>query len=83
MIRVVRCRSFSAFVGMCLVAGLPGPAHAYLKLGMEIDGRSVPLHWADLPVRYYVRDTNIPNDEDHPGAGIAAGQHTQRHREAD
>ena len=38
---------------ICLLA-LPNPAAAYLKFGVTVDGRSVPLHWAQTPVRYFV-----------------------------
>jgi hypothetical protein len=38
-------------VGVCAA-----PALAYLKLGVQINGRDVALQWQTLPVRYFVSD---------------------------
>jgi hypothetical protein len=61
MRRLHRRRALPSLMAACLMLGLPDAASAYLKLGLEIGGRSVPLHWADPPVRYHVNDTSVPN----------------------
>ncbi len=38
------------------VALLATPAHAYLKFGVEIGGRVVPVRWAPGPIRYFVTE---------------------------
>jgi hypothetical protein len=37
-----------------------GPALAYLKLGFEMNGRSVSLKWTPAPVRYFVTNRGVP-----------------------
>jgi hypothetical protein len=36
------------------------PAHAYLKLGVSINGRQTAIKWARAPVRYAVLDQGVP-----------------------
>ncbi len=38
------------------VAPLATPAHAYLKFGVEVGGRVVPVRWAPGPIRYFVTE---------------------------
>lgn len=47
----------------------PRGAGAYLKLGTTVAGRTVPLTWARVPVRYYVTDRD--------GPGVSASQFQQ------
>jgi hypothetical protein len=37
------------------------PLHAYLKLGLDVDGQRLALTWAELPVRYSVSDVGAPS----------------------
>lgn len=39
------------------------PVHllAYLKLGVEVGGRTVAAHWSSLPARYFVTNTGADN----------------------
>ena len=48
-------------VVLVIVAGLPqAPAHAYLKLGTDVNGRTLSLHWPPrTPVRYFVADAGV------------------------
>ena len=50
-----------ALVLLLLVAGLPqAPALAYLKLGSNVNGRTVSLQWPPrTPVRYFVADAGV------------------------
>ena len=41
-----------------LVIGQPAPAFAYLKFGIEINGRQVPLRWSHQ-VQYFVSDSGV------------------------
>ena len=38
------------------VAPLATPAHAYLKFGVDVGGRVVPVRWAPGPIRYFVTE---------------------------
>jgi hypothetical protein len=49
-------RVFSIMTVALLVAGHAAPALAYLKLGIQVNGRSVSLTWPRAPVRWYVSD---------------------------
>lgn len=51
-------RTLASVLAGLLVA--PGPADAYLKFGVEVDGRQVPLAWS-APVPYFISTTAIPN----------------------
>ena len=48
----------------CVLAALllvgPAPAHAYLKYGIEANGRVVPVRWATQAARYAVTDREVP-----------------------
>jgi hypothetical protein len=44
-----------------VVALLPAHLLAYLKLGVQVAGRTVAAHWNTLPVRYYVTNAGISN----------------------
>ncbi len=43
-------------VAVLCVAPLATPAHAYLKFGVEVGGRVVPVRWASGPIRYFVTE---------------------------
>ena len=43
-----------------LVAGYTTPALAYLKLGFDLNGRTVMLKWPRPPVRYFVSGAGVP-----------------------
>ena len=54
--------SLARRVLLCLavVAALQAPAHAYLKLGSSVNGRTVSLQWpARTPVRYFIGDRGV------------------------
>ena len=49
-------------VAVLLVAAVvaaPGPAHAYLKFGVEVGGQVVPVRWTAGPIRYVVTERDI------------------------
>ena len=51
--------SLARRVLLCLsaIAVLQAPAHAYLKLGSSVNGRTISLQWpARTPVRYFISD---------------------------
>lgn len=50
-----------SLVVLVVLAGLPqAPAHAYLKLGTDVNGRTLSLHWPPrTPVRYFVADAGV------------------------
>jgi hypothetical protein len=51
----MRARRSAAVVFVTIAAlALAEPAHAYLKFGIRVGGRSVTLKWAQAPVRYFV-----------------------------
>ncbi len=39
---------------VAVVTTLSAPAQAYLKFGVEVGGRTVPVRWAPGPIRYFV-----------------------------
>ena len=43
-------------VVLLCVAPLATPVHAYLKFGVEVGGRVVPVRWAPGPIRYFVTE---------------------------
>ena len=45
---------------MAAVAAVQAPAHAYLKLGSSVNGRTISLQWpARTPVRYFISDRGV------------------------
>jgi Matrixin len=56
---MTRARVMAVLV-MALVAARDVPASAYLKLGVELNGRPVALMWPRHHVRYFVGDTGVP-----------------------
>ncbi len=65
---------------LALTAALQAPAHAYLKLGSNVNGRTISLQWpARTPVRYFVSDRGVegvsaPQFRDAVGRGFDAWQ---------
>jgi hypothetical protein len=57
MARVRRVARLLMIAG--LVVGQAAPAFAYLKFGLEIDGRQVVLRWTHPPT-WFVTDTGVP-----------------------
>ena len=56
-----------SLVTMAVVGTAARPARAYLKFGVAVaNGRTVALRWAQLPVRYFIKDRGVP--------GVGAGQ---------
>ena len=51
------CAGLMAFVA--LIGAAPA-ARAYLKLGRELNGRTVGLRWTSMPVRYFVTNRDVP-----------------------
>ncbi len=51
----------NALVVLALIGAVPhAPAQAYLKLGSDVNGRTVSLQWPPrTPVRYYVADAGV------------------------
>lgn len=46
--------TLAIFFALGAVLAMPQPAHAYLKFGIRVGGRSITLKWAQTPVRYFV-----------------------------
>jgi hypothetical protein len=65
----IRAIAMPALVACGLIAAWAAPASAYLKFGLEVNGRDVTLKWSS-PVRYYVTDSSTP------GVSVAAFQET-------
>jgi hypothetical protein len=69
-----------ALLTVSLVSALQTPAHAYLKLGSNVNGRTVSLQWpARTPVRYFISDTGVdgvsaPQFRDAVGRGFDTWQ---------
>ena len=49
-------RFLVAVVVAALLLAQAQPAFAYLKFGVRVSGRQIPLRWAQTPVRYFVSD---------------------------
>ena len=49
----------AALTAILLVTGV-SPILAYLKLGIEVNGRERALRWTESPVHYFVRDAGVP-----------------------
>lgn len=60
MIARLVSRSLRAVLIAVLIVGGPSPAFAYLKFGVDVNGRSVTVKWARMPVTYYVTDSGVP-----------------------
>jgi hypothetical protein len=52
-------RPAAALLGILIVAPA-NPADAYLKLGFDMNGRSIILKWGRTPVQYFVSSTGVP-----------------------
>jgi hypothetical protein len=66
----------AAAMGRALLGGGgEPPAEAYLKLGTSEGGKLVALHWAAMPIRYFVNEQGLPGigvDEYRAAIGHAA-----------
>jgi hypothetical protein len=49
-------RGFAAAIA--LIAALAVPVGAYLKLGTDVNGRTLTLQWRDFPIRYFISNTD-------------------------
>ena len=48
-------------IGVIAAAALAGAtAHAYLKIGTEVGGTIVGIRWASQPIRYFVKNRDVP-----------------------
>lgn len=57
-----RGRDRTIAVAFCVILlAFAGDTHAYLKFGVDIGGRQVPLAWKSTPVPYFVSTTSVPN----------------------
>ena len=69
-----------AVLAVVLISALQTPAHAYLKLGTSVNGRTVSLAWpARSPVRYFISDQGVdgvsaPQFREAVGRGFDAWQ---------
>ena len=54
-----RQRIAGLLVAVSVVAPLATPAHAYLKFGVEVAGRIVPVRWGAGPIRYFVTERDF------------------------
>jgi hypothetical protein len=45
-----------AALTLCSIVLFAGAVHGYLKLGADVGGKVVSLHWSAQPVRYFVTD---------------------------
>jgi matrixin len=61
---VSRTRFLCVLVAIVSIAS--SPAHAYLKLGARVGGRTVTLKWSRMPIRYYLTDRSV--------SGVSASQ---------
>ena len=53
-------RAVTLFVAAALTSSLAAPIAAYLKLGTNVNGRTLTLRWRDFPVRYFVTNRDAP-----------------------
>jgi hypothetical protein len=53
-------RIVSLALVISVVAAHATPAFAYMKFGVNINGRRVTLKWSQLPVKYYVSEGTVP-----------------------
>jgi hypothetical protein len=51
----------SASLTAFLIFACPAQTQAYLKLGVDVQGRTVALRWSDAPVQYYLSENTAPN----------------------
>jgi hypothetical protein len=63
-----------ALVVLVLLLATAAPSDAYLKFGVNINGRDVTLRWEETPVRYFIFDRGIP--------GVSASQFADTMRRA-
>ncbi len=56
MKRLAACALVAASLALA-----PSTLLAYLKLGIQVDGRTVTAQWRNLPVRYYVTNAGVDN----------------------
>lgn len=53
-------RIIAMMMATVIVLSLPTPALAYLKFGVRIGGRLVDVRWNQMPIRYFVNESNAP-----------------------
>lgn len=54
-------RVAAAALAAALVVLAPATLLGYLKLGIQVAGRTVAAQWRNLPVRYYITNSGVPN----------------------
>ncbi|MGE3178050.1 MAG: matrixin family metalloprotease, partial [Vicinamibacterales bacterium] len=78
--RRTACRALAlACAALIGLLATPAPASAYLKFGLDVNGRSVTLKWGRVPVRYWVTErgtdhVTAPEMRDALGRAFAAWQ---------
>jgi hypothetical protein len=53
-------RRFAVGAVIALSIVLAPAAHAYLKLGSDISGKSVSVRWVKMPIKYFVTNRDVP-----------------------
>ncbi len=53
-------RRVAIFAALALSIALAPSLGAYLRLGVQIGSRVIPLRWSGLPVRYFITDRGVP-----------------------
>ena len=53
-------RRHAAIVAAAAIV-LTASVHGYLKLGSIVNGRTVSVRWANMPVKYFVTNRDVPN----------------------
>ncbi|MGE0040568.1 MAG: matrixin family metalloprotease [Vicinamibacterales bacterium] len=53
-------RRLACLLALVLAVGSPAPAAAYLKYGVEVNGRAVDIGWGPGPIRYFVTERGGP-----------------------
>ena len=60
MTRRAATRRLTCLLAAILAVGPPAPAFAYLKYGVQVDGRAVDVGWGRMPIRYFVTERGGP-----------------------
>ncbi len=54
-------RRLIMLVAIAIAMTLGANVAAYLKIGIQVGPRVVPLHWSQLPVRYFITNRDVPS----------------------
>jgi len=50
----------AAAIAIIAAAALTPVVHAYLKIGSDVNGKSVSVRWARMPIKYFVTNRDVP-----------------------